>query len=115
MIRTARSTPTRDGGYLLSTYEGCTALYKGPLEGESVYVVGRNTPDEKLFKRNMLAEATDYTIEHKASIENIRSSACAGRRSPTFTRLREEHQQHHQHDHSVEDPDAARPPGQSHC
>lgn len=71
MIRTARATPTRDGGYLLSSYDGCTTLYRGPLEGESVYVVGRNTPDEKLFKRNMLAEATDYTIEHRASIENI--------------------------------------------
>jgi hypothetical protein len=71
MIRTSRNNPTREGGYLLANYPGCTELYHGPLEGESVYIVGRNTEDERMFKRIDLAEATEWTLEHKAQIENI--------------------------------------------
>lgn len=71
MLRLANNTPSRDGGYGLGSYPGCTALYTGPLEGESVYVVGRNTADERLFKRSDLVTATEWTLEHKAQIENI--------------------------------------------
>lgn len=71
MLQSKHSQPTRDGGYLLQSYPGCTTLYHGDLEGESAYVVGRNTPDERLFKRADLAEATTWAIETRESLENI--------------------------------------------
>lgn len=71
MLRTAQSAPTRDGGYLLLTYPGCTELYRGPLEGDSVYVVARNTEFERLFRRVDLTAATQWAITNKQQLENI--------------------------------------------
>lgn len=71
MLRLSRNAPTRDGGYVLQSFPGCTALYRGPLEAESVYVVGRNTADERLFKRSDLAEATEWVMANKLELENI--------------------------------------------
>jgi len=71
MRRTSMSAPTRDGGYLLDTYPGCTELYRGVLEGESVYAVGRMTEFERLFKRVDLTPATTYAIETRQQLENI--------------------------------------------
>jgi hypothetical protein len=71
VLRTTRNAPTRDGGYLLLTYPGCTTLHTGSYRGDSVYVVGRNTEYEALFTRQQLAAATQLAIEHKLTIENI--------------------------------------------
>lgn len=71
MMRTAMNAPTRDGGYLLANYPNCTSLYRGSLEGDSVYVVGRNTEFERMFKRFDLPAASQYMIETKQDIENI--------------------------------------------
>lgn len=71
ILRTASNAPTRDGGYLLATYPGCTTLHQGAYEGDSIYVVGRNTEFERLFARSDLAAATDYAIQTEQQIENI--------------------------------------------
>ena len=71
MLQSKYSQPTKDGGYLLQSYPGCTTLYRGDLEGESAYVVARNTPEERLFKRSDLADATTYAIETREALENI--------------------------------------------
>ncbi len=62
----------------MMTYPGCTTLYRGPLEGDSIYVVARQTPDERLFKRDNLTEATQWAIETREQLENIPTVAlCA--------------------------------------
>lgn len=71
VLRTAANAPSRDGGYLLATYPDCTTLHQGAYAGDSIYVVGRNTEFEKLFRRKDLASATSYTIDTKQQIENI--------------------------------------------
>lgn len=75
MLRTSRSAPTRDGGYLLLSYPNCHDLHLGAHQGDSVYVVGRNTELEKLFVRHDLAAATQYAIDHKLGIENLPTTA----------------------------------------
>lgn len=71
MLRTASNAPTRDGGYLLATYPGCTTLHHGAYEGTSIYVVGRNTEFERLYPFSQLTEATQWAIETLQQIENI--------------------------------------------
>ena len=75
MLRTARAVPTRDGGYLLATYPDCTTLHDGAYLGNSIYVVGRNTEFERLFQRQMLAEASAYAREVRQAIENLPTAA----------------------------------------
>lgn len=74
MLRTTSNMPTRDGGFSLATYPNCTTLHHGEFQGESVYIVGRNTEFERLFRRADLAEATEYTITTRQQIENIPTS-----------------------------------------
>ena len=75
VLRTARSVPTRNGGYSLASYPDCTELHVGAYLGNSLYVVGRNTEFERLFKRTDLSIASDYAREVKQSIENLPTSA----------------------------------------
>lgn len=75
ILRTARSSPTRDGGYLLASYPDCTQLYRGPAESDSTFVVGRNTEFERLFRRADLTAATQYAIETHQQIENLPNTA----------------------------------------
>lgn len=74
-LRTLRSFPTRSGGYLLGTYPDCTDLHKGAWAGYNIYVVGRNTEFERLFKRTLLAEASAYARETRQAIENLPTQA----------------------------------------
>lgn len=71
VLRTASNAPTKGGGYLLMTYPDCSTLYRGAWEGTSIYVVGRNTEFERLFKRADLPLATDYALGTKQQIENL--------------------------------------------
>lgn len=71
ILRTKALAPTAGGVYMLATYPDCTFTHDGQWAGESTYVIGRGTTDEKLFKRTDLAAATTWAIDHKASIENI--------------------------------------------
>lgn len=75
VLRTSRSVPTRNGGYLLGTYPGCEDLHLGEFQGNSIYVVGRNTEFERLFKRTDLSIASDYAREVRQSIENLPTAA----------------------------------------
>lgn len=56
-------------GYTLGTYPDCDTFHHGQYEGLSVYVVGRWTDSEKLFRRNELALATTYMNETGLPIE----------------------------------------------
>ena len=67
----SRSSPTADGGYLLMTYPDCTRLHGGKYVGLTVFVVSRNTKDERLFRRNELAEASAYAKSVFGQIEAI--------------------------------------------
>lgn len=58
-------------GYTLSSFPDCTDYHHGQYEGLSIYVVGRHTPQEQLFARSKLAEATTYMNATGQSIENI--------------------------------------------
>lgn len=71
IARTSALPPTRDGGYALRQYPGCTSLHAGQWAGESTYVVGRATEHERLFKRADIAEMTTYALATKQSVENI--------------------------------------------
>lgn len=75
VLRTSRSVPTRSGGYLLLSYPDCETLHLGDFQGTSIYVVGRNTEFERLYKRTDLTEASAYAREVKQSIENLPTSA----------------------------------------
>jgi len=68
--RVVRSFPTKHG-YTLSSYPGCNQLHRGRFQGRSVFVVGRNTPEEKLFQRRELNEASVYAKEVKRQVESI--------------------------------------------
>lgn len=70
MVRVARSNPT-DNGYLLMTYPDCTVLHSGKYVGLTIFVVARNTVDERLFKRTELAEASDYSKTCFGTIEAL--------------------------------------------
>lgn len=67
----ARATPTPSGGFQLTTYPTCERLHQGAFAGESVYVVGRGTKNEQLFKRSELAQASQHAKDHRATIENL--------------------------------------------
>ena len=67
----SRSSPTADGGYLLMTYPDCTRRHDGKYVGLTIFVVSRNTKDEKLFKRNELAEASTYAKSVYGQIEAL--------------------------------------------
>lgn len=73
MLRTAANAPT-DGMWLLGTYPECRTPHLGQWRGESTYVVGRNTEDERLFRRSDLAAATEWAITTRQQIENIPNS-----------------------------------------
>lgn len=75
MLRTAANAPTRDGGYLLGAYPNCSELHLGAYQGTSIYVVGRNTEFERLFRRSDLDQATAYALETKQQIENLPTTA----------------------------------------
>lgn len=80
-ILTAVNRRSVGGAYpLTGTYDGCTDLYPagGPHAGDSVYVVGRGGPSQRLFPRRGLADASAYAREVKAQIENLpTTSLCA--------------------------------------
>lgn len=71
VLRTTQNQPTKDGGFLLMTYPNCTDLHRGPWEGGSTYVVGRNTENERLFIKSDLTAATQWAIDTNSQIENI--------------------------------------------
>lgn len=71
MLRSSHYAPTRDGGYRLASYPDCTTLHLGAYQGNSIYVVGRGTEFERLFRRHDLASATEYALETKQQIENL--------------------------------------------
>lgn len=75
VLRTSRAAPTRFGGYLLATYPDCTVLHLGAFQGTSIYVVGRNTEFERLFRREDLVTASQYARDSSQSIENIPTTA----------------------------------------
>ena len=61
---------------MLATYPDCTRPYfGGPNVGTSVFVVGRNTEHEKLFRKNQFEEAEDWAVEHKVWLENTPTTA----------------------------------------
>jgi hypothetical protein len=68
-----RSYPTKNG-YTLWYYEGCTQLHRGRFLGQSLFVVGRETPLEKLFKRSLLNEASDYAKANNIQVESINTA-----------------------------------------
>lgn len=73
--RTRQAIQTRNSGsagsYPLFAYQGCTSLYTGRWEGFSIYVVARETAEERMFAKNQLVEASVYAREVKAQIENL--------------------------------------------
>lgn len=66
-----RSSPSATGGYLLMTYPDCTRLHDGKYVGLTIFVVSRNTTDERLFKRTELSEASVYAKSVFGQIEAI--------------------------------------------
>jgi len=70
MHRIARSHPTRQG-YTLATYPDCTERHRGQWQGTTIYVVGRHTDSERLFRRDQLTEAAEWARENKVTIEAL--------------------------------------------
>lgn len=68
------SSPDLRGMYALRGYPGCAESYRGRLEGTSVYVVGRGSEHEKLFRRDQLHEASDHSKATRLIIENLPSA-----------------------------------------
>lgn len=52
-------------------------LYEGPCQQQYFILVGRNTPDERLFHLNDLVSASAYSNENRLTIQSIQ-----GRRLP---------------------------------
>lgn len=50
-------------------------LHTGEFQGNSIFVVGRMTTDERLFRRNQLPEASEYAKTTRQPIENIPTTA----------------------------------------
>lgn len=74
VMRADASLPT-NGGYLLGTYPGCQDWYTGLNEGKNIYVVGRNTPEERIFTRTQLADASEYAKSiWPTTLENLPSA-----------------------------------------
>lgn len=55
-------------------YPDCPRTYRGRFKGLSVYVVGRQTEHERLFRKSQFEAAEDWAIEHKVFLENIPTS-----------------------------------------
>lgn len=47
-------------------------LYAGPCRSQLFILVGRNTPNEKVFTISDVADATAWSIEHMAPIVTVR-------------------------------------------
>lgn len=79
--RTARLTLNAKGPgstYPLLQYEGCSEVYpfNGPRAGDSVLIVARGTPSERMFRRTQAEAASDYQYEEKGrTFENIPTTA----------------------------------------
>lgn len=70
VIRVMNSAP--DGnGYSLGTYPDCVDRHGGAYVGLQIFVVARNTGNERLFKRTQLAEASAYAKEVFGTIEAL--------------------------------------------
>lgn len=63
------------GGYPLASYPGCTDLYSGPREGDSIFVVLRGFEGERLFKRSQLGEMQEYAKETRSTPEGLPTTA----------------------------------------
>ena len=70
IVRVTRSHPTADG-YLLMSYPDCTRLHTGKYVGLTVFVVARNTTEERIFPRTQLAEASTYAKSVFGTIEAL--------------------------------------------
>lgn len=68
MVRLANTQPVK-GIYTLATYPDCTTTHRGKYQGLTIYMVGRNTPDERLFNHWQLAEASSYSKSTNRLIE----------------------------------------------
>jgi hypothetical protein len=64
-------TENTGNGYQLYTYPDCTTLHDGAYVGLTIFVVSRGTNEERLFKRNDLAAASDYSKTVFGRIEAI--------------------------------------------
>lgn len=72
-----QSYPDRNGMWKLGSYPGCTESYRGKYEGLSVYVVGRNTPIERIYGRDDYAGAVAFlksAFPERPTIEKLPSS-----------------------------------------
>jgi len=79
-LMSVRSKYPSNGGWPLGIYPECTELYDpvGPSAGLAIYVCGRGTEFEKLFKKSELAAATIWCREHKVQVDPVTSTAlCA--------------------------------------
>lgn len=70
-IALATNTFSVGGGYTLGSYPDCTSWHTGRWQGLNVFVVGRHTEQEKIFKRTDLAAASVYQRESGLDLENI--------------------------------------------
>ena len=81
ILRSAVSSgpPAANGAYPLAGYPDCAALHTGEFIGNSIFVVGRLTEHERLFKRSQLGEASDYSKgtadRGNLNIENLPTTA----------------------------------------
>ena len=69
----ARSHPTANG-YTLGGYPDCSPRRDGQYAGEQIFVVGRHTPEERVFNRRELAEASAYSKTVFRTIEALTTS-----------------------------------------
>lgn len=58
-------------GYLLMSYPDCARRHEGKYVGLTIFVVSRNTTEERLFKRTELAEASTYAKSVFGQIEAL--------------------------------------------
>ncbi len=70
-VRLARSQAAGRYGYQLLSYDGCTTMHRGAYQGLTLYVVGRNTPEEAVFNGRELVEASSYSKQVKRTIEAL--------------------------------------------
>ncbi len=63
--------------YALASYPDCATPHPadGTHAGDSLYVVGRGTRDEMIFRRSNLAEASRYARDVNKTLENIPTTA----------------------------------------
>lgn len=53
------------GGYLVLRFHDDGIRYSGEHEAEQVFVVGKGTEDERVFRQDRLQAASNYTRETK--------------------------------------------------